>query len=265
MTKMRLLVVGANGGLGRQVVTHSLERGHQVTALVRRGAGQAETPGPRIVAGAVGDDLAAVRRAVDGQDAIVSALGNPLWLKARTGSAVMARATANLVAAMHLHRVRRIAMPLAWGSGASRRHTAWPLKALPRLLIRRDYQDFDTAEAILTASGLDYTIAYFGSLTDQPASSAWSAHPGIMASDFGRYMGRTGSLLKTAARPFIGTPRQGAARLAELATRQQVLSGTYFVHTRPAKGSAQLHSRELGTALWEAANRATADSGTPAA
>ncbi|MFD8331131.1 NAD(P)H-binding protein [Streptomyces solisilvae] len=36
MTKMRLLVVGANGGLGRQVVTHSLERGHQVTALVRR-------------------------------------------------------------------------------------------------------------------------------------------------------------------------------------------------------------------------------------
>ncbi|MFK4270034.1 NAD(P)-dependent oxidoreductase [Streptomyces milbemycinicus] len=152
---MKLLVVGANGGLGRQVVAHSLERGHQVTALVRRDAGQAETPGLRSVEGAVGDDLAAVRRAVDGQDAIVSALGNPLWLKARTGSAVMARAAANLTAAMHLHQVRRIAMPLAWGSGASRQHTAWPLKALTRLLIRRDYQDFDTAEAILAASGLD--------------------------------------------------------------------------------------------------------------
>ncbi|MFD5750311.1 NAD(P)-dependent oxidoreductase [Streptomyces sp. NPDC127033] len=138
MTEMKLLVVGANGGLGRQVVTHSLERGHQVTALVRRGAERAETPGLRIVEGAVGDDLAAVRRAVDGQDAIVGALGNPLWLKARTGSAVMARATANLVAAMHLHQVRRIAMPLAWGSGASRQHTAWPLRALTRLLIRRE-------------------------------------------------------------------------------------------------------------------------------
>lgn len=69
---MKLLVVGANGGLGRQVVTHALERGHQVTALVRRGAGQAETPGPRIAEGAVGDDPAAARRAVDGQDAIVS-------------------------------------------------------------------------------------------------------------------------------------------------------------------------------------------------
>ncbi|MFJ8600317.1 NAD(P)-dependent oxidoreductase [Streptomyces shenzhenensis] len=179
MTEMKLLVVGANGGLGRQVVTHSLERAHQVTALVRRSAGQAETSGLRIVEGAVGDDLAAVRRAVEGQDAIISALGNPLWLKARTGSAVMARATANLMAAMHLHQVRRIAMPLAWGSGASRQQTAWPLKALTRLLIRRDYQDFDTAEAILAASGLDFTIAYFGSLTDQPASPAWSAHPGI--------------------------------------------------------------------------------------
>ncbi|MEV7088543.1 NAD(P)-binding oxidoreductase [Streptomyces sp. NPDC093085] len=176
---MKLVVVGANGGLGRQVVTYSLARGHQVTALVRRSTGQAGTPGLRIVEGAVGDDLAAVRRAVDGQDAIVGALGNPLWLKARTGSAVMARATANLVAAMHLHQVRRIAMPLAWGSGASRERTAWPLKALTRLLIRRDYQDFDTAEAILAASGLDFTIAYFGALTDRPASPAWSARPGV--------------------------------------------------------------------------------------
>ncbi|MEU9453513.1 NAD(P)-binding oxidoreductase [Streptomyces sp. NPDC048277] len=179
MTEMKLLVVGANGGLGRQVVTHSLERGHQVTALVRRSAGQAEKPGLRFVEGAVGDDLAAVRHAVDGQDAVVSALGNPLWLKARTGSPVMARAAANLVAAMHLHRVRRIAMPLAWGSGVSRERTAWPLKALTRLLIRRDYQDFDTAEAILAASGLDFTVVYFGSLTDRPASHAWSARSGI--------------------------------------------------------------------------------------
>ncbi|MBL1112780.1 SDR family NAD(P)-dependent oxidoreductase [Streptomyces sp. 110] len=91
-----------------------------------------------------------------------------------------------------------------------------------------------------------------------PGVDAGDFHPGIMASDFGRYMGRTGSLLKTAARPFIGTPRQGAERLVDLATRQQALDGAYFVRTRPARGSAQLHSQELGTALWEAANRATA-------
>ncbi|MFE2442883.1 SDR family NAD(P)-dependent oxidoreductase [Streptomyces sp. NPDC021218] len=97
-----------------------------------------------------------------------------------------------------------------------------------------------------------------------PDVDAGDFHPGIIASDFGRYMGRTGSLLKTAARPFIGTPRQGAERLIELATRQQPLDGAYFVHTRHAKGSAQLHSQELGTALWEAADRATRRPTSPA-
>ncbi|MFJ8793498.1 SDR family NAD(P)-dependent oxidoreductase [Streptomyces sp. NPDC102462] len=91
-----------------------------------------------------------------------------------------------------------------------------------------------------------------------PGVDAGDFHPGLVASDFGRHMGRTGSLLKTAARPFIGTPRQGAERLAELATRQQALAGAYFVHTRRAKGSVQLHSQELGTALWDVANHATA-------
>ncbi|MFE2499302.1 SDR family NAD(P)-dependent oxidoreductase [Streptomyces scopuliridis] len=97
-----------------------------------------------------------------------------------------------------------------------------------------------------------------------PGVDAGDFHPGIMATDFGRYMGRTGSLLKTAARPFIGTPRQGAERLTELATRQQDLAGAYFVHTRRAKGSAQLHSQELGTALWEVANHATASTSNSA-
>ncbi|MEV6592302.1 NmrA family NAD(P)-binding protein [Streptomyces acidicola] len=58
---MKLLVVGANGGLGRQVVTHSLERGHQVTALVRRGAGQADTPGLRPAAERSGTHLSSPR------------------------------------------------------------------------------------------------------------------------------------------------------------------------------------------------------------
>lgn len=78
-----------------------------------------------------------------------------------------------------------------------------------------------------------------------PGVDAGDFHPGLIASDFGRYMGRTGSLLKTA-------------------TRQQALDGTYFVHARPAKGSAQLHSEELGTALSEAADRATASASNSA-
>ncbi|MEV7088542.1 SDR family NAD(P)-dependent oxidoreductase [Streptomyces sp. NPDC093085] len=97
-----------------------------------------------------------------------------------------------------------------------------------------------------------------------PGVDVGDFHPGLMTSDFGRYMGRTGSFLKRAARLFVDSPRQGAERLVELAARPEALAGSYFVHTRRAKGSTQLHSRELGSALWEAADRATASVSDPA-
>ncbi|WP_413812789.1 NAD(P)-dependent oxidoreductase [Streptomyces sp. OE57] len=173
--KLRLLVVGANGGLGRQVVSHALKRGHRVTALVRRAEAMDTAEGLSIVEGAAGDHLPSVSHAVQGQEAVICALGNPLWLAGHRGPAVMARSASNLVTAMHLHDVQRIVVPLAWGSGESRYATSRPLRVLTRLLIRRDYQDFDTAEQILAASGLDYTVVYFGALTDQAATTAWQA------------------------------------------------------------------------------------------
>jgi hypothetical protein len=82
-------------------------------------------------------------------------------------------------------------------------------------------------------------------------------HPGIIASDFGRYMGKRGAVMKALARPFIDTPDQGAARLVHLASSAEALAGTYYTHTRPAKASPQLHSRELGAALWDFAPHLT--------
>jgi NAD(P)-dependent dehydrogenase (short-subunit alcohol dehydrogenase family) len=82
-------------------------------------------------------------------------------------------------------------------------------------------------------------------------------HPGIIASDFGRYMGKRGAVMKVLARPFIDTPDQGAARLVHLASSPGTLAGTYYTHTQPAKASPQLHSRELGTALWKLATNLT--------
>ncbi|MEV7626323.1 NAD(P)-binding oxidoreductase [Actinoplanes sp. NPDC089786] len=172
---MRLLIVGASGGLGRQVVGRAVPRGHEVTALVRRAGSAPALPGVREEHGAVGGDLAAVSGVMAGQEAVVSALGNPLWVAGRRGPAVLARAAANLVTAMHLHRVRRVVLPLAWGAGRSRGHTSPPLRLLTRVAIRRDYHDFDTAEAIVTGAGLDATIVYFGALTDRPGAARTGA------------------------------------------------------------------------------------------
>jgi NAD(P)-dependent dehydrogenase (short-subunit alcohol dehydrogenase family) len=82
-------------------------------------------------------------------------------------------------------------------------------------------------------------------------------HPGIITSGFGRRTAKRGAAMKALARPFVDTSDQGAARLVHLASSTGPLAGTYYTHTRPAKASPQLHSRELGTALWDFATDLT--------
>jgi len=76
---MNLLIVGATGGTGQQLVTQALERGHRVTALVRRQRPAEQRPGLTMVLGDVLDPPS-VDGAVQGQDAVLSALGHKRWL-----------------------------------------------------------------------------------------------------------------------------------------------------------------------------------------
>jgi NAD(P)-dependent dehydrogenase (short-subunit alcohol dehydrogenase family) len=75
-------------------------------------------------------------------------------------------------------------------------------------------------------------------------------HPGIMATDFGRYLGTTGSVLKVLAAPLLDSADDGARRLVHLALTPEPLAGKYFAKNQPASGSPQLHDRRLGDRLW---------------
>ena len=101
---MNLLIVGATGGTGQQVVTQALERGHQVTALVRRPRRAEPRHG---LTPAVGDvlDPASLDRAMPGQEAVLSALGHNRWLGP---THILSEGTRNLIAAMGRHGVRRL-------------------------------------------------------------------------------------------------------------------------------------------------------------
>jgi putative NADH-flavin reductase len=79
---MRLTVFGATGGVGREVVAQALDRGDQVTAYVRNRVKLDLThPELTVIAGEIAD-VEAVRRAVSGADAVISALGPSLDRKA---------------------------------------------------------------------------------------------------------------------------------------------------------------------------------------
>jgi NAD(P)-dependent dehydrogenase (short-subunit alcohol dehydrogenase family) len=82
-------------------------------------------------------------------------------------------------------------------------------------------------------------------------------HPGVMATDFGRYLGTTGTVLKILTAPFLDSADDGARRLVQLALSSEPLAGRYFVKDRPSAGSSQLQDRRLGDRLWHLAQSLT--------
>ena len=76
---LRILVIGATGETGRQLVRQALEQGREITALVRKPSKlQVEHPNLRVIKGNV-LDYALVESAMRGQSAVVCALGHKRW------------------------------------------------------------------------------------------------------------------------------------------------------------------------------------------
>jgi uncharacterized protein YbjT (DUF2867 family) len=156
---MKLLVMGATAGIGRRVVDAALARGHAVRAMGRSaGALPGDVPGLEPF---VGDALDGgdVRRALVGVDAVIQTLGiresvAMLWREVTLFSA----ATATLLPAMAEAGVGRLIAVTGFGAGDSRRAMSAVERFGHGLLLGKPYADKDRQEALITASGLDWTI-----------------------------------------------------------------------------------------------------------
>jgi uncharacterized protein YbjT (DUF2867 family) len=112
----RLLIVGATGGTGRQLVTQALERGYVVTALVRDPSRlQVDHPQLTVTQGDVLDEDA-VEAAVRGQDAVLSALGHKRFFYP---TRILSEGTGNILRAMDTHGVPRLVCQTSLGIGDS--------------------------------------------------------------------------------------------------------------------------------------------------
>lgn len=165
LARSRLLVLGATGGTGRLIVKQALARGFAVRALVRSAEKGTDLAGAELF---VGDarDQAALALALEGQDAVVSALGTPVSPFREV--TVLSSATIGLVAAMKAAAVRRLVCITGIGAGDSAGHGGFVFDRLilPALL-RKVYADKDRQEAIVRASGLDWVLVRPSLLNDQ--------------------------------------------------------------------------------------------------
>ena len=165
MSSLNLLLIGATGGTGGELLPRLLDAGHTVTALVRRPEAVILKHGRLTVLAGEVRDAAAVDRAVRGRDAVVCAFG-PRSLKKDDIQEVLMR---NLVAAMERHGVKRLVNLSAWGADPNTRPHGLLQFVLQKGLLGHVFADKARGEAILFASKLEYVNVCPGRLLDKPA------------------------------------------------------------------------------------------------
>lgn len=160
---MQLLIFGATGGTGRQLVAQALDAGHTVMAFARTPAKVAtQHPNLRVMQGDV-LSYPAVLTAMAGQDAVLSALGAP----ARQKDDLRSAGTRNILQAMEATGVRRFICLTTMGLGDSKALLPFSYKyLLVPLLLRHAFADSELQEQYIRQSPVDWTIARPATLTN---------------------------------------------------------------------------------------------------
>ncbi len=160
---MKLIIFGATGGTGIEIATQALEKGHEVTAFAR-------TPEKfplkhqnlSLIKGDV-LDKAAVEQAIQGQEAVLCALGMP----ATNRQKLRAKGTKNIILAMETVGVSRFICESGLGCGDSHALLPFHYKYLIfPLILRHVYADHELQESYIRESSLNWTIARPAALTD---------------------------------------------------------------------------------------------------
>lgn len=159
---MRIIVFGATGGVGQQVVKQALEEGIEVTAFVRNPAKlDTSHENLRVIQGnALRQEE--VTAAIASHHAVVSCLGSSQGMKKSTELQEMVR---NIVSGMQEHRVNRIVYTAS--AGIDRELPGISGKLIMGML-KNPLADHRAAVAHILAHGLNYTIARPLGLTNQP-------------------------------------------------------------------------------------------------
>ena len=174
---MHVLIIVATGGTGRELVKEALERGHDVTALVRQPEKLRITHERlRVVRGDV-LNYDSVVDAMRGQGAVFCALGHKQWFRP---TRILSDGTRNILRAMQSAGVKRFVGETSLGVGDSfgRLGLYYTLFTIP-FILPFYFWDKGRQEAVIRASDLDWIIVRPAALTNFRARGQYRHGPKI--------------------------------------------------------------------------------------
>jgi putative NADH-flavin reductase len=176
---LKLLVLGATGGTGLEIVRQAIEHGHSVTAFVR--SPERLKPFQERVTVKQGDLLnsAELERAIIGHDAVVSGFGPRVPISKAEANLLQQFAVA-LTSAMPHTAVRRVVVESV--AFLFKDSIVPPAYLLGRLFFPGTVADASAMERVFGESGLDWTIVRPPQLTDKPYTGKYRVREGRLPS-----------------------------------------------------------------------------------
>ena len=171
---MKVIIFGAAGKTGLQVVDQSLAAGHDVTAFVHDAdAFRSDHAGvaSRVkVSSGDAQDKATVAAAVAGQDAVVDAIGGKTPYKETD---LERDAAAAILDGMRAHGVRRLVAVSMMGVGDSTEQTPlWVRLLVKPTFLRGATQDKEAMEEEIRAGGVEFVLVRPPFLSDDPPTGS---------------------------------------------------------------------------------------------
>jgi putative NADH-flavin reductase len=172
---VKLVVLGATGGTGLEIVRKAIEHGHSVTAFVRSPE-RLKTFQDRITI-TRGDLLssAELERVIQGHDAVVSGFG-PRVPVSKADANLLQQFAVALASAMLRAEVKRVVVESV--AFLFKDSIIPPAYLLGRMLFPGIVADSAAMEDVFARSGLDWTIVRPPELTDKPYTGNYRVREG---------------------------------------------------------------------------------------
>ena len=177
--RSHLIILGATGRTGLQLVQLALEKGYRVTACARQPQ-KISAEHPNLVKSAVDiNDPESLQRVMTASRGIVvSALG----IFHKTEATPLADATLNILLAMKIAGLRRLVLMSSLGVGDSKGQGNWVVAAVSRFILPYVLKDKERQEQRVRESGVDWTVLRPPQLVDSNRSSPYVCWSGTQPS-----------------------------------------------------------------------------------
>jgi putative NADH-flavin reductase len=174
---MKLVVLGPNGRIGKQVVRRALTEGHRVTAIARTPAKvtTAHDDNLTVMAGDV-FDVESLDAAIASADAVIFAVGSA----GRGPTITRSTGVANVVKTMRANNVARLVVVSPSAVAISRKATLArkiALRFFVHKLYRNPFNDVERMEDELRHSDLDWSVVRASTLRDVPPAGRYTVVP----------------------------------------------------------------------------------------